>query len=54
MVVVAAGRKPVLDLREDLGDLAGTKVILLGDANQGGTALDAIYGSVEPALHVFD
>lgn len=54
MVVVAAGRKPVLDLREDLGDLAGTKVILLGDANQGSTALDAIYGSVEPALHVFD
>lgn len=54
MVVVAAGRKPSGSLQEELADLEGTKVILLGDADKSGTALDAIYGSVEPALHIFD
>lgn len=52
-LVVAAGRKPVREL-EDIGKAQGCKVLVLGDACSVGTALDAIYHSVEPALHIFD
>lgn len=51
LVVVAAGRQPVRTL-EVMAD-EGRKVLVLGDAKSIGTALDAIYNSVEPALQIF-
>lgn len=52
-LVVAAGRTPVREL-EHVGEADGRKVLVLGDAQNVGTALDAIYNSVEPAIHIFD
>lgn len=51
LLVVAAGRRPVRELEDAAG---GSKVLVLGDAREIGTALDAIYNSVEPALQIFD
>lgn len=36
------------------GTAEGRKVLVLGDAQEIGTALNAIYNSVEPALQIFD
>jgi 2,4-dienoyl-CoA reductase-like NADH-dependent reductase (Old Yellow Enzyme family)/thioredoxin reductase len=52
-VVIAAGRTSVSGLA-DAAKKPGRKVIVLGDALESGTALDAVYNSVEPALTVFD
>ncbi|MCC8025261.1 MAG: NAD(P)/FAD-dependent oxidoreductase [Clostridium sp.] len=52
LLVVAAGRRPVRALAD--GTAEGRKVLVLGDAQEIGTALNAIYNSVEPALQIFD
>ncbi|MDO5407883.1 MAG: NAD(P)/FAD-dependent oxidoreductase [Eubacteriales bacterium] len=54
LVVIAAGRRPYNELQKVAEGIGGMKVIALGDAVVGGTALDAIYNSVEPAAHIFD
>lgn len=53
-VVVAAGRKQNQELLSAAEKWAREKVILLGDARESGTALNAIYNSVEPALQIFE
>lgn len=53
ILVVAAGRQSVREL-ENIEKASGRKVLILGDALNVGTALDAIYHSVEPALHILD
>lgn len=52
LLVVAVGRQPVGELKDGAGE--ERKVLVLGDAQEIGTALHAIYHSVEPALKIFD